>query len=279
MNLYNRLAASSITFRDESLERALHRLRTLGFNRLDLTAIRQYCDHFDPLMVNVGEETCLRTRDLIARYDLHTVSITTYPANPLEKELNADDWVDGVDGCVRLGQIVGAERLVFPAGQPAPAADRWRGTAEHAKPWLGEAARRTLTAHMLPVIALQSGSLLRTAQQGIDFLRVLDMMNVGLAVDPAHFAAMGEDPVAAIRQLGEAIAFVTLHDTDGVNDNLPPGAGTLDYPAIFAALDEIGYDGPLVLAIDDVSLPAKRRMDLLRRGWEYLDDQMQRKAA
>lgn len=279
MNLIRRLAASSVTFRDEPLEGALERLRDLGFTRLDLVAIRRYCDHFDPLLVDVGEEECARVRDLVTAHDMQAVSITTYPDNPLSTRLNGDDWAEGVDAYVRCGQYLQAQHLIFPPGSPAPSASRWRGTAEHAKPWLAEAARRTLNARMLPSIALQSDSLLRTSEEGVNFLRILNMMNVGLAVDPVHLLAMGEDPVAALRRMGNAVAFVVLRDTNGVSYNLPPGLGLLDYPAILAVLEEIGYDGPLVLAIDDVSLPPAQRADLLKQGWDYLERIAQRKAA
>jgi len=279
MNLIGRLAASSVTFRDEPLEAALGRLRDIGFSRLDLTAIRHYSDHFDPLLVDVGEEECARVRDLVAAHEMQAVSITTYPDNPLASHLNGDDWVEGVDAYVRLGQFLQSRFLIFPPGSPAPAADRWRGTAEHAKPWLHEAAQRTLNADMLPIIALQSDSLLRTSEEGVDFLRLLNMMNVGLAVDPAHLLAMGEDPVAALRRLGGAVGFLMLRDTNGASYNLPPGLGQLDCPRILAVLEEIEYDGPLVLAIDDVSLPSAERADLLKQGWEYLERITQRKAA
>jgi sugar phosphate isomerase/epimerase len=279
MDLIGRLAASSVTFRDEPLEAALGRLRGSGFTRLDLVGIRHYSDHFDPLLVDVGEEECARIRDLVSAYQMQAVSITTYPDNPLASHLNGDDWVEGVDAYVRLGLFLQARHLIFPPGSPAPAADRWRGTAEHAKPWLHEAAQRALNAGMLPAIALQSDSLLRTAEDGVNFLRLLDMMNVGLAVDPVHLLAMGEDPVAALRRMGHAVSFVVLRDTNGVSFNLPPGLGQLDYPAILGVLDEIEYDGPLVLAIDDVTLPADQRVDLLKQGWEYLERITRRKAA
>lgn len=269
--LIDRVAASSITFRDETLENALTRLRAIGFSQLDLTAIRHYCDHFDPLLVDVGERECLRVRDIVNNFGMTTVSITSYPANPLARDINGDDWTSGVDAYVRLGLHLQASALIFPPGSPAPEAIHWRGTAEHAKIWLREAAQRAVTARMRPVIALQSGSLLRTAHEGAEFLRILANPHVGLAVDPAHFAAMGEDPVTAIRQLGASIAFVVLRDTDGRNFNLPPGSGTLDYPGILAALAQVGYTGPLVLAIDDISLPPTQRTDLLVRGWEYLN--------
>jgi sugar phosphate isomerase/epimerase len=271
MQLMDRVAVSSVTFRDEPLESALRRVRGLGFVRLDLAAIRHYCNHFDPMLVDVGEEACLRVRDAIAAHDMHLVSVTSFPANPLSPTLNGADWVEAVDAYVRMGIIGGARTLILPPGGPAPSPDRWRGTVQRVLPWLRDAAMRIVTAGMAPAIALQSNSLLRTSENGLDFLRVLELPSVGLAVDPAHLAAMGEDPAAALRALGDAVAFVVLRDTDGEDANLPPGGGTLDYPAILAALEEIDYTGPLVLAVDDVTLAPEVREGLLVQGWEYLE--------
>ena len=279
MALTDRLAVSSVTFRDAPLEQALQRLQGQGFTRLDLTAIRHFCDHFDPLLVDVGEEACLRVRDLLAQYAMQAVSITSYPANPLARDINGDDWTSGVDAYVRLGLHLHAQAIIYPPGSPAPAPEHWRGTVEHVKPWLREAARRTMTAGMQPAIALQSHSVLRTAQQGMDFLPILGMPGVGLAIDPAHLAAMGEDPAAAIRRMGKSIGFVVLRDTDGRNYNLPPGSGQLDYPGILAALEAAGYAGPLVLAIDDVGVAPEARLDLLLQGRDYLEGLARRQAA
>lgn len=279
MDVSGRIAASSVTFRDEPLDSALERLQTLGFVRFDLTAIRQFCDHFDPLLVDVGEEVCVRTRDLIASHALQTVSITTYPANPLASNLNGDDWTSGVDAYIRLALFLNPYGVIFPPGSPAPVPAHWRGTAERCLPWLRDAVDRARTAHLFPILALQSDSLLRTSQQARDFLKLLGMGGVGLAIDPAHLANMGEDPIEAIRAMGSAVRFVVLRDTDGTDFNLPPGTGNLDYPGILNVLDEIGYAGPLVLAIDDISIPAAQRADLLLRGWAYLDRLASRRAA
>lgn len=268
----DRLAASSITFRDMPLEGALHYLRSVGFTRLDVTAIRHYCDHFDPLLVDVGEIECVRVRDQVDRFGMQAVSVTTYPANPLARDINGDDWGSGVDAYVRLALHLQARHLIFPPGSPAPEVAHWRGTVEHAKPWLREAVRRATTARLQPSIALQSNSLLRTSREGMDVLEILHMPQVGLAIDPAHLAAMGEDPAQAILRMGQAVTYVVLRDTDGRDFNLPPGSGQLDYPAILAALTEIGYAGPLVLAIDDITRSAEERATLLARGWEYVRD-------
>jgi sugar phosphate isomerase/epimerase len=279
MNVEDRLAVSTVTFRDAPLAEALELLRTLGVARIDLTAIRHYCAHFDPLLVDVGEAECVRVRDLVAGAGLRAISVTGYPANPLAKDLNGDDWESGVDAYVRCAMHLQAQDLIFPPGSPAPAPEHWRGTAEHAKPWLHDGALRSVHAHLRPVLALQSDSLLRTTQQALDFLKILNLPQVGLAVDPAHLAAVGEDPAASLRQLADAVFFVMLRDTDGTNYNLPPGKGKLDYPAILGALDEINYQGPLVLAIDDVSLRPQERTDLLKWGIDFLRQREERKAA
>jgi sugar phosphate isomerase/epimerase len=279
MNLYRQLCASSVTFRDEPLAGALYRLRRLGFSRVDLTAIRHYCDHFDPLLVDVGERACLEVRAVAERFDTQIISLTTSPGNPLAPELTGDDWVEGVDAYVRLGRTLGSRLIVVPPGSPAPPPDRWRGTLERARPWLRDAVHRVVAAGMDPAIALQAESLLRTGREGLEFLRLFGEPSVGLAIDPAHLQAVGEDPAPTIRALGAAIGFVVLRDTDGESYNLPPGAGTLDYPAILAALNAVDYTGPLVLAIDDVARSPAAREDALRRGWDYLDRQLVRKAA
>lgn len=279
MNIDGQLAVSSVTFRDEPLERALEWLAAGEFTQLDLTAIRRYCDHFDPLLVDVDDFELVRVRDAIARAGFSTVSVTGFPANPLAKDLNGDDWADGVDAYVELARYLQAPYLILPPGSPAPPDDRWRGTVQDVLPWQQEAIRRAHNAHLHPSFALQSNSLLRTAKNGTDFLQILHTADIGLAVDPAHLAAMGENPARAIRAMGTAVNFVMLRDMRDDNFNLPPGSGTLDYAAILAALNEINYTGPLVLAVDDVTLPLAQRLDLLLQGRDFLHGWGEQRAA
>ena len=47
-----------------------------------------------------------------------------------------------------------------------------------------------------------------------------------------------------IRYFGDRIKMLHLHDNDGVNDqHLIPGFGYINWPAVFDALEEVGYDG------------------------------------
>jgi sugar phosphate isomerase/epimerase len=271
MDLLPRLAASTATFRDVPLAEAAQRLRALGFAQVDLTAIRDYCEHFDPLLVDVGEAECYRVRDVLAEHSLRAASLTGYPANPLDRHINRDEWVDMMFGYVACAVILEAPLLVLPAGNPAPPDDRWRGEVEHAKPWIRDAAQRALNAHVAPALVLGPGSLLNSSTHARELLAILDIPSLGIAIDTARLAQLGEDPARAIRELGGAIAHVTLRDTDGHSPNLPPGTGILDFNAILDALIGVGYTGPLVLSIDNEALTVEARADALVTGWHYLD--------
>lgn len=52
-------------------------------------------------------------------------------------------------------------------------------------------------------------------------------------------------PEEFVRYFGERIKMLHLHDNDGIHDQhlVPRQGGTIDWPAVFEALEEIGYDG------------------------------------
>ena len=103
-------------------------------------------------------------------------------------------------------------------------------------------------------------SILRGAQMH-DFMAKVDP-RVGYCVDLAHVKIAGEDPVEFIRKAGDRIGCVTLTDTcfedkdecwKGPSPLFPPtcatqvfrdlGQGEIDLKAVFAALQEVGFEG------------------------------------
>jgi len=82
-----------------------------------------------------------------------------------------------------------------------------------------------------------------TVGEGLDFLGMVDHPVVKLQLDTYHMN-MEEDNIAgAIRRAGDAIG----HFHCAASNRKLPGRGHIDWPAIKAALDDVGYSGALVI--------------------------------
>ena len=84
---------------------------------------------------------------------------------------------------------------------------------------------------------------------------------VSFCFDTAHTVLAGIDPVALIRQYGSRIDYMHLKDVDtyALSKAEGPkkmatfralGHGTVDFPAVKAALEEVGFDGVLCVELD-----------------------------
>jgi sugar phosphate isomerase/epimerase len=82
--------------------------------------------------------------------------------------------------------------------------------------------------------------------------RVLDAVPVSVTFDPSHFVMTGDPIPELIRRWGERITHFHLKDAfgrEGIDGEdfifCLLGEGNVPWPETFAALDEIGYDGPM----------------------------------
>lgn len=84
---------------------------------------------------------------------------------------------------------------------------------------------------------------------------------VSFCLDTAHTTLAGIDPAALIRQYGDRIAYMHLKDVDTYALSKAQGRekmasfralghGTVDFPAVKAALEEAGFDGVLCVELD-----------------------------
>jgi len=81
----------------------------------------------------------------------------------------------------------------------------------------------------------------------LKIVQLLDRRQVGLALDTGHAnisSSLKSETLAA----GPWLFTTHVHDNNGRNDaHLPPGAGTIDWESWPACLDEIGYNGVILL--------------------------------
>lgn len=100
------------------------------------------------------------------------------------------------------------------------------------------------------------------SQSDIDYFAAhTNPETVSFCFDTAHTTLAGIDPAAIIRQYGGRIAFMHLKDVDtyALSKAEGPakmasfralGHGTVNFPAVKAALEEVGYDGVLCVELD-----------------------------
>lgn len=100
------------------------------------------------------------------------------------------------------------------------------------------------------------------SQSDIDYFAAhTDPKAVSFCFDTAHTTLAGIDPIAIIRQYGDRIGYMHLKDVDTfalksaegfakMGTFRALGHGTVDFPAVKAALEEVGFDGVICVELD-----------------------------
>jgi inosose dehydratase len=152
-----------------------------------------------------------------------------------------------------------------------------------------ELARRVRDeAGIRTVIHQHLGTLIETGAEVRRLLAMTDPSLLGVCLDTGHWTfGTGEDPVDAVRELGDRIWHVHFKDCDpaimaesrarewdgltstghGVFCEL--GKGCVDFPGVLSALEEIGYQGWIVVEQDILPGMGNPR-ESARRNRDYL---------
>lgn len=86
-----------------------------------------------------------------------------------------------------------------------------------------------------------------------DILQAVDESNVGYLLDSGHAHLAGSNVADEIRYAGKRLMDTHFHDnfgrsTGALSDDrhLPPGLGTINWPEVVKALNEVDFPGPVV---------------------------------
>lgn len=96
------------------------------------------------------------------------------------------------------------------------------------------------------------GALGETPDQVARILDAADPRYVHLELDTGHYQQAGGDPAEAIRRHAGRLLFLHIKDLDASNRFVELGRGKVDFTAVFAALDQTGFDGWGVVELDAV---------------------------
>ena len=137
-----------------------------------------------------------------------------------------------------------------------PRAVQLSAMAENLKHVAESAAEAGLTLLVEPIAERRiPGMLLAELEHGAQVVEAVAMPSVRLLFDTGHAAMMGHDVAQALRRHGPIIGLVQIADAAG-RERIDPGLGTLDWAAIGAALDAIGYAGIIELEYEPVDWSA-----------------------
>ncbi len=154
------------------------------------------------------------------------------------------DFRAGVELCRRYGEALGISQVNMPAGIPPKNVERARIEAtlvanmRHAAEALGRSGIRLLVEPIndrdIP------GFFVTRADQALDLIDCAGHPNLGLLHDLYHAQVMVGDLTKNLERLMPRIGHIQFADPPGRHE---PGSGELNWPALFAAIDRLGYKG------------------------------------
>jgi D-psicose/D-tagatose/L-ribulose 3-epimerase len=119
---------------------------------------------------------------------------------------------------------------------------QWERAVDGLRSAAAYAAQRGVTLAIEPLNRFET-DLVNTVEQGVRLCRDIGGDNVGLLLDTFHMNIEERDVADAIRSAGPYVR--NFHTCE--NDRGTPGTGHVEFDRAFAALDDIGYGGHLVI--------------------------------
>ena len=154
------------------------------------------------------------------------------------------EFQDGVALATEYAKALGCGKINCLAGIPPEGADpdqlrtTFVSNLRFADSKLGEAGVRLLVE---PINTRDiPGFYLNYSDQALSIIEEVGSDNLSLQYDVYHMQIMEGDLIPTMRANLGSIGHVQIADTPGRHE---PGTGEINYPYVFSAIDEMGYDG------------------------------------
>ncbi len=242
----DRLAASTNSYHTYRLEDALAGIAAAGFRSVELTSVPGWTEH---VRRGADDEEIQTVKDLLAQYRLAPISLSGH------SDLVTDDGVAAFRQALDLCRALGIPLVTTSTGGHA---DTSQGSLDEQRdaflarigPLADEAA-----ADGIAICLETHGGLLATGAISADLVRRIDKPNVGINYDAGNVIFYGDTKPEGADIAAAAPLVNHLHVKDKIGGagvwHFPAvGTGEIDYAAIFAALDAIGFAGPCSVEIE-----------------------------
>ena len=248
-----RLGFSTNAFKKTTMEDSIDTIALIGYGGVELMADKPHA-----LPADMPADRIARVRKQLSDRRLAVTNInaftlfacgdTYHPTwiedDPALRKVRIDHTI----AAIKLTAAVGARTVSLQPGGPLigttldqkTAAERF---AEGLSAVLPAARQHNVILGSVP----EPGLLIQCADEYLSFKQTFfrDEPLVKMNCDIGHLFCVGDEPADVIRRWPEHIAHVHLEDIgkNRVHQHLTPGKGVIDFASVFAALDNVRYDG------------------------------------
>ncbi len=248
-----RLAFSTNAFKKNTLSEAIEAIARIGYRGVELMAD---VPHAHPPNLSAADRQSLKNR-------LATLGLSVSNINAFTLFAHGDTyhptWIESDAArrqtrirhtldCIELAAEMNCQTVSLQPGGPLIGTSASRQSAGES---FAEGSRQVLPSakkhDVVLAIEPEPGLFIQTAGEFSEFKSAFFPAepSIRMNCDVGHLFCVGEDPAAVIRQMSAEIAHVHLEDIgdNRVHQHLAPGKGAIDFPSIFAALNDIAYPG------------------------------------
>ncbi|MBI4834193.1 MAG: sugar phosphate isomerase/epimerase [Planctomycetes bacterium] len=244
-----KFAYSTNAFKKYSLEETIRLIREIGFAGVEIMADRPHLyppDYQDARKLSALKSLLKKENLAVSNLNTFTLFAIGDMHHPswIEKEAKDRDMrIQHTKQCLHLAKELDCPNISIQPG----------GRLEH---FTRKDAMEIFIRGLEEVIPLakelgvkilvepEPDLLMENSVQFGEFIRKVDTSIIGLNCDIGHFWCAGENPAEVINKLAPYIHHVHIEDISGrVHNHKICGQGEIDFPPVFTALKDIGYDG------------------------------------
>jgi sugar phosphate isomerase/epimerase len=252
-----RLAASSPMIPADSLTTKAELLKSWGYDALGVfQPLADWNDGVRRELTSLERRTGVRPVEFVLVDDIYGHAMD--PNSDLRRRCRAM-YLDAASVCAEIGAATEIE-YEYGARNPLPVFHPFLKLDAGQKDEFLDFYREMLAVVegtegrvLLEPINRYECRYLNLVSDNLEIIEAVDHPNAGLLPDTFHMSIEETDVASSIVAAGDRIAHVHLGD----NNRLLPGHGRLDWPSIFGALSEIGFEGAVSLECSTEGNPAE----------------------
>ncbi len=240
-----RLCGLTNTYHTYLLEESLAGIAAAGFKSVELASVPGWTEH---VRRNASAEELAHVKDLLHNYDLAPVSLAGH------SDLVSDAGIAEFRKALNIAQKLGIRYVTTSTGGHDASSggsleDQRNHFLRNIRPLADEAAAIGIT------ICLEThGGLLASGVIAKKLIEDIGKSNIGINYDPGNVIFYGGvRPEDDIKDSADAVKHMHCKDQIGGPGvwNFPTvGTGEVNFAAIFAALDKVGFTGPVSIEIE-----------------------------